>query len=550
MVDDISIIEQLKAVSQAFKMQLPEKGVEITRQWSAIKKDSHDLVALEALYRLTHNLAGAGGTFGFSRITDVAREVTDPLRVALKERKTGLTATERTTLEGPVKLLIELCMNPSDDAKEEIAPAPTYFPELPSSLHAPSKLIYLYSESDNGMDTLIENLQNLGAHVCQFDTRQTLVKAVNEQMPSVILFNPISAGNDFHGLDLTSVIQLPPMVMLADTADFKTRLTAVREGMEGFLVKPVEASSVLNLVDSFRPQEETAPFRVLIVDDDQNQAEYASIVLNQAGITTRTIYDPTEILDQLAEFNPELLLFDIYMPQCSGIELAKIVRQMDNYVSVPILFLSVETERGRQLEALQTGADDFLTKPIRPKELVSAVKVRAWRARTLRWMMVRDSLTGLFNHAVIMERLSNSFTLAKRQESPLSVAMIDIDHFKRINDNYGHSTGDKVLVSFSRLLRERLRGSDIVGRYGGEEFLVVLPDTTIGDAQLVLDEVRVAFAKTPFTANNKIFSATLSVGIADYPHANSATELLDTADMALYQAKEQGRDRTMLATPP
>ncbi|MCW8891348.1 MAG: diguanylate cyclase, partial [Sedimenticola sp.] len=219
-----------------------------------------------------------------------------------------------------------------------------------------------------------------------------------------------------------------------------------------------------------------------------------------------------------------------------------------NYISVPILFLSVETERQRQLEALQTGADDFLTKPIRPKELVTAVKMRAWRARILRWMMVRDSLTGLFNHAVIMERLSNSCALAKRQAHPLSVGMIDIDHFKRINDTFGHSTGDKVLVSFSRLLRERLRGTDIIGRYGGEEFLVILPDTSVDQAVQVLDEVRIAFASTQFSADGECFSATLSAGIAEFPNVASATGLLDAADKALYQAKEQGRNRILLAT--
>lgn len=118
MADDNSIIEQLEAVSQAFKMQLPEKGAEITKQWALINNDAQDLTALDALYRLIHNLAGAGGTFGFNRITDLARQITGPLRVALNDPETGLMTAERTKLNEPITQLIELCMNPCSDAQK------------------------------------------------------------------------------------------------------------------------------------------------------------------------------------------------------------------------------------------------------------------------------------------------------------------------------------------------------------------------------------------------------------------------------------------------
>ncbi|MCW8949722.1 MAG: diguanylate cyclase [Sedimenticola sp.] len=547
MADQASILDQLEAVSRAFKAQLPERGREIERQWSAVRKQPDDLDLLEGLYRLTHNLAGAGGTFGFSQITDVAREVTEPLRIALKERKAGLLVTEQASLDACVKLLIELCIHPALDTEATVSPAKPLFPELPATLHSLTKLVYLLSESTEDVSGLVENLQNLGARVVLFESASSLSGAILETSPAAVLVNS-PADKISVAFDLPETVSRPPMIMLSESDDFDSRLSAVRAGMEGFFVKPVDVSAVLNLVDSLMPREEASPFRVLIVDDDQSQAKYASIVLEQAGITTRIIHDPTEVLEQLAEFNPELLLFDIYMPQCSGIELAKIVRQMDNYVSVPIIFLSVERECVHQLEALQIGADDFLTKPIRPKELVLSVMVRVWRSRTLRWMMVRDSLTGLFNHATIMERLNNSFALAQRQSSHLSVAMIDLDHFKQINDTYGHSTGDRVLAGFSRLLCERLRGSDVVGRYGGEEFLVVLPDTTLEHAELVIEEIRLVFAKTRFTANGELFSVTLSAGVADFPRVGSASGLLDAADIALYKAKEQGRNRIVSAS--
>jgi diguanylate cyclase (GGDEF)-like protein len=181
---------------------------------------------------------------------------------------------------------------------------------------------------------------------------------------------------------------------------------------------------------------------------------------------------------------------------------------------------------------------------------VAAVTIRARRARTLRWLMVRDSLTGLYNHAVIMDRLGSSFSLAQRQQRALTIAMVDLDHFKRVNDQYGHAAGDRVLVVFSRLLHQRLRNSDVVGRYGGEEFLVILPDTDIHQARQVIEQVRVAFAAIRHQMESAHFSVTLSAGLADSPRFATASALLEAADAAIYRAKHQGRNRVVEALDP
>lgn len=549
MADEVSILEQLSAVTRAFKIQLPERGREVSRLWSVVQQHPDDRVALEGLYRLIHNLAGAGGTFGFSRITDVARKATEPLRVALKERNAGLSEKECDVLRITINKLLALCLDPAVDKGEAHRLVRSPVSEALNLNHTLSKLVYFYADSEDAIAPLLADLKNLGARVCRFEKVEALREAIIKTPPSVVLSN--QASSDLNGLlhDLPAALPKPPVVALAESGDFCARLAAVRAGMDGFFEYPVDTTAIFSLVESLRPLEESTPFRVLIVDDDQSQAEYARLVLERAGIITRVIHDPSEMLEQLSVFNPELLLLDIYMPKCSGVELAKVVRQMSRYATVSIVFLSVETERGRQLEALQAGADDFLTKPISPEELVSSVLIRAWRARILRWRMVRDSLTELFSHTVIMERLSNSVALAKRQNHPLSVAMIDVDHFKRINDRFGHGIGDRVLVGLSRLLRERLRSSDIIGRYGGEEFLVIMPDTLLAQALQVIEEIRVAFSRITFTTRDETFSAALSAGIASFPQAALASELVDHADRAMYRAKEQGRNRTITAAP-
>jgi diguanylate cyclase (GGDEF)-like protein len=213
------------------------------------------------------------------------------------------------------------------------------------------------------------------------------------------------------------------------------------------------------------------------------------------------------------------------------------------------VFLSAETNRDMQLEAMRLGGDDFMTKPIKSDHLISAVINRVKRSRTLRAFMVRDSLTGLYNHTTTKGQLEIELARAQRHQSALALAIIDIDHFKSVNDTYGHPTGDRVLKSLSRLLRERLRKTDIIGRYGGEEFAVVLVGTDGATAVGVLDEIREGLARIRQQAGGEEFTVTFSCGIACFSHYPDGPRLTDAADRALYAAKRGGRNRVMLARP-
>jgi len=198
---------------------------------------------------------------------------------------------------------------------------------------------------------------------------------------------------------------------------------------------------------------------------------------------------------------------------------------------------------------MQFGADDFLTKPIQPEHLVSSVTSRVRRYRILRTFMVRDSLTGLLNHVKTKEELDTEIMRAQRQKNSVVFAMIDIDFFKKVNDTYGHPTGDKVIKSISRLLQQRLRKSDVVGRYGGEEFAVILKDTDAASAFATLDDIRKAFEKISQHSDKGDFSVTFSCGLAEFPKFSNSTEITNAADRALYEAKAAGRNCVVIAQP-
>ena len=233
------------------------------------------------------------------------------------------------------------------------------------------------------------------------------------------------------------------------------------------------------------------------------------------------------------------------MPECTGLELAAVLRQEVNHTKIPIIFLSTEEDKNKKLFAISLGGDDFLTKPISAQHLISAVRSRAKRASILNYYMTTDSLTGLLNHSSILKQLNVELLRAKQKDMPLSFIMVDIDQFKIINDTYGHPLGDVVIKKLAELFLTRLRNQDIVGRYGGEEFALILPGATIADSKKICDVLRVQFSKYGFTADDKEFFVTFSAGISCFDGVNDAASIILEADKALYKAKQMGRNRVL-----
>ena len=233
------------------------------------------------------------------------------------------------------------------------------------------------------------------------------------------------------------------------------------------------------------------------------------------------------------------------MPYCNGQDLAGIIRQMDNLLSVPLVFLSAEASSDLQLRAMSTGADAFLTKPVSSDDLLLTVQSRIKRGRAVHDLVTKDSLSGLLNRRESIRRLDEEISRSRRAGTPLSVAMLDLDHFKNINDTQGHAVGDWVIKFFSRSMQKIYRESDIVGRYGGEEFIVIFPDTTPEMAQLACKRLKKYIKESeadlplPFT---------YSGGLALLGEDENSDSILDRADIALYKAKEKGRNKVITAT--
>ena len=248
-----------------------------------------------------------------------------------------------------------------------------------------SNLVYVFSSDDSAARQLATALTRHNHDVVSFSDLEEFRSAILVRAPhAVVLDIDSESGQRAKKVFAHRVVTTFPVIYVSNDDNFAPRLEAVREGAEGYFIKPLDLEALSARIDEKISKGEVLGYRILVVDDDEMLASYYEAVLGSAGMHVMMITSPIEILDALKKFKPELILTDLNMPECNGIEMAKIIRQNDRYLNVPIVFLSSVTEMDTQMTAIETGADDFLTKPIDPEKLILSIVNRAERYRNLR----------------------------------------------------------------------------------------------------------------------------------------------------------------------
>jgi diguanylate cyclase (GGDEF)-like protein len=307
--------------------------------------------------------------------------------------------------------------------------------------------------------------------------------------------------------------------------------------------------------------------KILVVDDSKTQLDWVHQVLVREGFDVRTAADGKEAIRKVRSEPPDLVLLDMVLPDMDGLEVLRIVKARADEHFIPVIILSVKADLDSKVAGLRIGADDFLAKPFAEAELLArcAAMLRIKKLqdelravqRKLEEQSITDGLTGLKNRRFFDERLLEEFGRAQRYADPVSLIMLDLDHFKRVNDRYGHQAGDLVLRESADLLRGSLRDPDIPARYGGEEFAVILPKTHVQGALAVAERIwraiggttfRHALGEGPGASPPVDLRVTVSIGVAFFPSKDitSAELLVKFADEALYQAKRTGRNSICL----
>ncbi|MDV6342411.1 diguanylate cyclase [Nitrosomonas sp. Is35] len=540
--------ERMRLVLAAFAQELPHRISEIESLWQKLRSE-WDSKALQEMHRSVHHLVSNGKTFGYPELSVEARALEKILKSMLQVT-TPVDDSQSSRILQQIDALKRISIE--QESKQAQDAAATVHDEnalLPNA--QTSSLIYVVEADAEAAQELALQLRYYGYEVEVFNHLDKFRAAVQHRPDAIILMDVEFPEDEMGGILVMEQIQKelaqPARVIFISTHDAMAyRLGAVRAGGVAYFTKPINSTELIDQLDLITASQIQEPFRVLIVDDSQTILAYHATILEQAGMLVKTVGEPLKLLGALNDFNPDLILMDLYMPGCNGVELARVIRQIDGFLSTPIVYLSSENDFNTQAEAMSLCGDDFLVKPIGAGHLVSAVTTRATRARFLRSMMIHDGLTGLLNHTAIKEELAREVIRSSRLSSPLSLAMVDIDFFKKVNDTYGHAAGDRVLKSLARLLKQRLRETDIVGRYGGEEFAVIMNDTDAASAAKVIDEIRTVFSRLLHLSHDEEFSVNFSCGIADLAHFSDAVSLSEAADKALYQAKQRGRNKVIV----
>lgn len=362
-----------------------------------------------------------------------------------------------------------------------------------------------------------------------------------------------------------------PIVFVTAKDTMEERRRGFELGAADFITKPFAKGEVLEAANKIlKPGKRLSGLTALVVDDSETARAITGDILAREGLSIIECEDGTDAF-ALLENEPsriDIVITDFDMPKMTGGELCRKLREELRLGDIPIIFLTAIPDRSNLLEVFKAGATDYLVKPFVIEELVARVTTHLERGRLtrrlretiaslqqandeIRALSRTDPLTGCFNRAFLTEHLPSEIVKARRYRHPLSILIIDIDHFKIINDTFGHQAGDKVLVRFADCLSRSIRRNvDWVARYGGEEFLIVLPETGLDTAQVTAQRLRAAIEEMVIGVKDRQVTLTASFGVTGFtsltPDEKCGLDLLiDHADSLLYRAKNEGRNRVI-----
>jgi len=532
------VAQQLTVVRRSYQDRLPIELRQLKTSLDEAKKSPENDDAWNTISHLTHTLHGTAGTLGFFEVSDAARDI----GALAKQLRKGNVDTE------PLWKNIYTALRKAVTVPDRFSLIPD---EALSSHNAMTFTSIMVVDEDKQMLAEIEAMgyEHLLNIVTANSREQALEKALACDISGVVIdlgFREVENAFDLaHELRALDNMENLPVAFMSSDSSVHNRIAVASAGASHFLEKPISADALEELGQIFISERSGITPKVLVVDDDEFFRKHLLGVLESEGMETGELESGEQVLDMLDQFKPDLMLLDVNMPDISGYDVCKMIRSVSIWKNLPILFLTAESIPEARIQCFEAGGDDYIEKPVIKEELMARIGVRLERIRLFNERANKDQLTSLLNRRAFLEQFKTHLAEGDRFMRNMSFCMIDLDHFKHVNDTYGHLTGDQVLSGLGRLLAGRFRNVDLRGRWGGEEFAVSIYGENAKTSKMIISRVLETLRSMTFEGESgEKFHVTFSAGIATYPtDGKTFDELFRAADRRLYEAKEQGRNR-------
>ena len=505
----------LTQLVQRYHASLTKKRADLVAAHQAAVEDDWSEEGTAAFKLLVHRMAGSAASYGFTELGDAARM----LDQVLQFREHGTAPDHVGDYFDRLLRDLDGCIRrppPGDPHAEQGRHEDEHrLTEMPR--------VVLVDDDPAMVDILSRQLMAVGFDVSGFTDPFASMEAVTKIRPAVILMDLMFTEGEDYGFQIAEAMVArlrykPGLVYLSQRTDVRARQWAVDSGADAFFTKPVNVTALAQLLEQFSGRGEQAYVengRVAIVEDDQQIGQYYATLLEGSGFRTALISEPVTALERLLDFRPDLVLMDMQMPDLDGIELTQILRHHESLFDIPVLFLTSVTDPGLLRGALRAGADALLSKGDDPELILSVVQRRIQRFRRVTYTLTRDPLTRLYNRPALMERVSFELQRAQREGQAFYMAVFDIDGFRQFNETHGRTAGDQVLREITEGVRSRLRQVDVIGRYGGDEIMIIMPSTRLCSGDAVMQELTSRVSETPIELGDKRFDITISTAVIE-----------------------------------
>ncbi len=532
---------------ETFLQQLPQRITAIDEKWAMLSKGNWNNDTLDDLYTRVLEISNGSSQFGFFQLNESVFS-TEVYLSSFVEAKEPPSSEQVEAIDGLLRTLnatatATTAANSNDD----------------SNASGNKPLAYLLDANSESYGTLVKQLEQLGAEVQQFKEPEPCLRAIDTRPPQVIVANTTLLAKmekiSAELLRLKSQMSLSiPLVFVSSSNTLQLRVDAIRAGSDAYYVTSTNTSEIANGIMKLAAPDVTEPYRVMVVEDDPTQAEFAATILQKADIRVETVTEPMRVLDALGNFRPDLILMDIYMPDINGIELTSVIREYNEFVSIPIVFLSGEHNADKQLDALRVGGDDFISKPISPKRLLTIVKNRVSRARQLvnalgSSQTTHDPVSGLFSRRHFYDRVDKALHSNESRTQPAGIQLIRPDRQAELLNTLGAGGMDNILAELGELVIRESDSTDVIAK---------IDDTTIGlfsrresNKQItdIADSLVEKIAAYEFLSGGKPIHITASIGLCLFDeNLDDADGLTSRAEAACIHAIERGGNRRHIHT--